>query len=173
MAKTRDNEQLYYYFKMNLLTGKPVSIKVTHIDINTVINKIYVEMTEEQNEFYLEHPDASVMEVWNCEIVPPYVPPTPDVQEYASEKVKELKDACYNAVTITSLEFSMAIDKVENPTASCYYNITEANRVVTNFRSQSKAAMTVFDTYSPQISEASTIEAIDTLYETAIEALQS
>lgn len=173
MAKTRDNEQLYYYFKVNILTGNPYAIKVTPININTVINKIYVEMTEEQNEFYLEHPDASVMEVWNCEIIPPYVPPTPDVQEYASEKVKNLKDDCYNAVTITSLEFAMAIDKVENPTASCYYNLTDATRVVTSFRSQSKTAMTVFDTYSPQISAAATIEAIDTLYETAIQALQS
>lgn len=173
MAKTRDNEQLYYYFKVSVVTGNPYAIKVTPININTVINKIYVEMTEEQKEFYLEHPDATVMEVWNCELVPPYVPPTPDVQEYAAEKVKDLKDACYAAVTVTSLEFAMAIDKVENPTASCYYNLTEAQRVVTSFRSQSKAAMTVLDTYSPQILEASTIEAIDTIYETAIQALQS
>lgn len=161
----------YYYFKTS--NGSPYRIMETSIKINTSMMRMYTEMTDEQRDFYLEHPAASVMEVWNCELVPPYVPPTPDVQEYAANKIKQLKDACYNAVTVNSLEFAMAIDKVENPTASCYYSLTKAQKVVADFRSQSKAAMTVFDTYSPQIEAASTIEAIDTLYEQAIEALQS
>lgn len=165
----RDNEQQYYYFKMRL--GKPYEIKATPIHINTAINRIYVEMTAEQQVFYLEHPTATVQEVWNCELVPPYVPPTPDVAEYAAQKVIELKEACYNAVTVTTLEFAMAIDKVENPTASCYYNLTDAQRVVSTFRSQSKAAMTVFDTYKPQIEAAVTVEAVDSLYNTAINSL--
>lgn len=165
----RDNEQQYYYFKMRL--GKPYEIKVAPIHINTAINRIYVEMTAEQQAFYLEHPTATVQEVWNCELVPPYVPPTPDVAEYAAQKVIELKEACYNAVTVTTLEFAMAIDKVENPTASCYYNLTDAQRVVSTFRSQSKAAMTVFDTYKPQIEAAVTVEAVDSLYNTAINSL--
>lgn len=166
MAKIRDNEQQYYYFKMRL--GKPYEIKVTIIHINTDINRIYVEMTEEQKEFYLEHPTASVQEVWNCEIIPPYVPPTPDVAEYAVQKIRDLKEACYSAVSVTSLEFAMAIDKVENPTASCYYNLTDAKAVVSSFRSQSKTAMEVFDTYRPQIETASTIESIDVLYNEAV-----
>lgn len=161
MAKTRDNEQQYYYFKMRL--GKPYEIKVTPIHINTDINRIYVEMTAEQQAFYLANPTATVQEVWNCELVPPYVPPTPDVAEYAAQKVKELKEACYNTVTVTTLEFAMAIDKVENPTASCYYNLTDAKNVVSAFRSQSKAAMTVFDTYRPQILSAASVEAVDAL----------
>lgn len=151
--------------------GKPYAIKVTTFDINTTINRIYVEMTAEQQAFYLANPTATVQEVWTCELVPPYVPPTPDVAEYAAEKVKELKEACYNAVEVTSLEFAMAIDKVENPTANCYYNLTDAQRVVTSFRSQTKSAMTVFDTYSQQIEAAATIEAVDELYNQAIEAL--
>lgn len=168
MAKTTDNEQ-YYYFKMRL--GKPYEIKATPIHINTVINRIYVEMTAAQQAFYLEHPTATVQEVWNCELVPPYVPPTPDVAEYAAQKVIELKEACYNAVTVTTLEFAMAIDKVENPTAICYYNLTDAKAVVNSFRSQSKEAMTVFDTYKTQIEAAATIGDIDALYEEAISHL--
>lgn len=165
----RDNEQQYYYFKMRL--GKPYEIKATPIHINTVINRIYVEMTQEQQAFYLENPTATVQEVWDCELVPPYVPPTPDVAEYAAQKVKELKEACYNAVTVTTLEFAMAIDKVENPTASCYYSITEARNVVSTFRSQSKTAMEVFDTYRPQIEAAASVEAVDELFDQAIAAL--
>lgn len=163
------NNERYYYFKMR--NGLPYQIKVSLFHINTVINRIYVEMTSEQKAFYLEHPDASVQEVWNCELTPPYVPPTPDVQEYANEKVKELKDACYGSISITTLEFAMAIDKVENITASSFYDITTARQVLTDFRNQSKKAMQTFDTYSVQILAASTIEAVDTLYNTAIEAL--
>lgn len=159
----------YYYFKMR--NGSPYDIKESIIHINTTINRLYQEMTEEQKEFYLENPTATVMEVWNCQITPPYVPPTPDVQEYANDKVKELKEACYGSISITTLEFAMAIDKVENITASSYYDITTARQVLTDFRNQSKKAMQTFDTYSVQILAASTIEAVDTLYNQAIDAL--
>lgn len=164
----RDNEQ-YYYFKMRL--GRPYEIKVTAVHINTLINIIYQEMTTEQREFYLANPTASVMEVWNCELVPPYVPPTPDVSEYAAEKVKELKEACYNAVEVTSLEYAAAEDKVNNVTADSYYSFSGANAVLTSFRTQSKKALQVINTYTPQILAASTIEAVDTLYNQAVEAL--
>lgn len=159
----------YYYFKMR--NGSPYDIKVSVIHINTTINRLYQEMTNEQKEFYLEHPTASVMEVWNCELTPPYVPPTPDVSEYAEQKVRELKEACYASVTVTDLEFAMAIDKVNNLTADSYYTALQANNVLKNFRSQSKKAMQVFDTYRPRIEAASTIEAIDALYNQAIEVL--
>ena len=159
----------YYYFKMR--NGNPYAIKVSLVSINTTINRSYVEMTEEQQAFYLEHPTATVMEVWNCTLTPPYVPPTPDVAEYAAEKVKELKDACYGSVSVTSLEFAMAIDKVENITADSYYSLTEARQVVSDFRSQSKHAMQVLGTYKPQIESAQTIDAVDTIYQQAIEEL--
>ena len=160
----------YYYFKMR--NGNPYAIKVSLLPINTTINRSYVEMREEQKAFYLEHPTATVMEVWNCEITPPYVPPTPDVAEYAQEKLKELKDACYGSVSVTSLEYAMALDKIENPASiACYYNLTKAIQVRDDFRSQSKHAMQVLDTYKPQIESAQTIEAIDTIYQQAIEAL--
>lgn len=132
----------------------------------------FKQMTEEQKAFYLEHPTSTVMEVWNCEITPPYVPPTPDVAEYAQEKVKELKDACYSSISVTSLEFAMAIDKIENPASTaCYYNLTKAIQVRDDFRNQSKHAMQVLNTYKPQIEAAQTIEAIDTLYNQAMEEL--
>ena len=166
---TLDIIEKYYYFK--LMNGSPYRIKEFTIQINTTINRNYVEMTAAQKAFYLEHPTATVQEVWNCELTPPYVPPAPDVQEYANEKVKELKEACYGSVTVTSLEYAMAEDKINNVLADSYYSLSEANTVVSSFRTQSKHAMQVFYTYKPQIEAASTIEAIDTLYNTAIEAL--
>ena len=168
MAK---NKAAYYYFKRRLAGGQPYDIRVTASPINTILNPIFTEMTDRQREFYLAHPGASVMEVWHCEIVPPYVPPEPDVIEYAAQKVKELKKACYAAVSTTSLMVAMALDKTGNITADSHYSITEARQVLAEFRSQSKHAMQVYDTYKPQIESASTTEEIDTLYEQATGAL--
>lgn len=159
----------YYYFKLR--NGNPYQIKVEIFPINTTIMRNFVEMTTEQREFYLEHPTASVMEVWNCELTPPYVPPTPDVQEYAAQKVRELHDTCYASVTVTSLEYAAAEDKVNNITADSYYTLIQANQVLNDFRTQSKKALTVYNTYKSQIEAASTIEDVDTIYEQAISQL--
>lgn len=159
----------YYYFKMR--NGNPYAIKVSIVPINTTINRSYVEMTEEQKAFYLEHPTATVMEVWDCQLAPPYVPPTPDVQEYAQEKVKELEAACYGSISVTSLEYAMAMDKTQNITADSYYTLQQATQVIKDFRSQSKHAMQILGIYKPQIESAQTIEAVDTIYQQAIEAL--
>lgn len=159
----------YYYFKLH--NGSEYAVKVTAIRINTAIMTMYRELTDEQREFYIEHPTASIHEIVQAHLDPPYVPPTPDVREYAAQKVKELKEACYGSVAVTSLEYAMAEDKVNNVLANCYYSLTEAQNVVADFRAQSKKAMQTFDTYRPRILAASTIETIDTLYNQAIAAL--
>lgn len=152
----------YYYF-------------VRGVRIERFITPMYgswfVELTPEQLDFYLANPNATVQEVVNCQLAPPYVPPTPDVQEYAAQKVKELKDACYASLTITSLEYAAAEDKVNNVLADSFYSLTEANRVLADFRTQSKKALTIISTYVPQIEASSTIEAIDNIYNTAINNL--
>jgi len=159
----------YYYFKLR--NGVEYEIKVTIININTTINRNYRELTDEQREFYIANPTATVQEVVNCQLTPPYVPPIPDVQEYATMKAKELKEVCYNSVSVTSLEYAVAEDKVNNVLADSFYSLTEANAVLTSFRSQSKKALTVVNTYTPNILAASTIKDVDTLYNQAIAAL--
>lgn len=149
----------YYYFVRG--------VKIERF-ITPMYGSWFVELTYEQREFYLANPNATVQEVVNCQLTSTYVPPTPDVQEYAADKVKELKNACYGSVSVTSLEFAMAIDKVVNITADSYYSLTDARRVVSDFRSQSKYAMQLYDTYKQQIESAQTIEDIDTIYEQAM-----
>jgi hypothetical protein len=162
----------YYYFKLRNGVEHDIKVIAFPVNMNLDLNrKLYRELTTEQREFYLANPTAKVQEVVRCELNPTYVPPTPDVQEYAAQKVKELKDACYGSISVTSLEFAMAIDKVENITADSYYSLTEARQVVSDFRSQSKHAMTVLATYRPQIEAAQSVEAVDAAYEQAIDAL--
>ena len=154
--------------------GAPYAIKVLLLPINTEIMQNYQEMSDEQEAFYIAHPSATVYEVWNCELTPPYVP-TPDVSEYAAEKVKELQSACYASVTVDSLQYAMAnavlAGTVLTYSGERYYNVTEAKAITKTFMDESAHAMTILDTYKPQIEEASTIEAIDTIYNTAIAAL--
>lgn len=160
----------YYYFRINL-AGQPYAVKVSVIPIDTAIMRNFSAMSDEQVAFYLAHPDASIAEIVACELMPPYVPPTPELSEYIERKAAELKDACYGAVTITSLQYAMALDKVENITADSYYSLTEARQVVSDFRSQSKHAMTVLNTYKPQIEAAQSVEDVDAVFEEAISQL--
>lgn len=159
----------YFYFKLR--NGVEYAIKETPFEINTSIMIMYRELTAEQRAFHLEHPTATVQEVVNRQLTPPYVPPTTDVQEYATMKAKELKEVCYNSVSVTSLEYAVAEDKVNNVHADSFYSLTKANAVLTSFRSQSKKALTVVNTYTPNILAASTIKDVDTLYNQAIAAL--
>lgn len=160
----------YYYFRINL-AGQPYAVKVSVIPIDTAIMRNFSAMSDEQVAFYLAHPDASIAEIVACELVPPYVPPTPELSDYIERKVAELKDACYGAVTVTSLQYAMAEDKTNNITADSFYSLTEARKILNDFRAESKKAMTVFSTYKPQIESAQTIEAVDTIYQQAIEEL--
>ncbi len=166
-------ETTYYYFKIK--NGNPYAIKILPIQVNTNIMHAYVEMREEQREFYLANPTASVLEVWNCEITPPYVPPTPDVSEYATMRVKELKDVCYASVTIDELQYAMA-NAVLAGTSIVYagkkhYSTSEAIAVMKQFMDESDKAVTIYETYKPRIEAASSIEAVDALYDQAIAAL--
>lgn len=160
----------YYYFRLNL-TGQPYAIKESAIPINTDIMRNFQAMTEEQVAFYFEHPTASIQEIVKCELNPPYVPPTPDLQEYIAQKVKDLKEACYASVTVTPLEYAMAEDKANNVTADCYYSVIEARQVLSDFRTQTKKAMGVRDTYVPQIEESTSVEQVDELYNQALSNL--
>lgn len=163
----------YYYFKLR--NGVEYEIKVTIIHINTTINKNYRELTDEQREFYIANPTATVQEVVNCQLTPPYVPPTPDVQDYINAKLKELKDACYAYVSVTSLEYAMANAVLAGTsltyTGEKYYSTNDAKAVMKRFMDESYHAMTVYDTYSAQIEIAASIEAVDTLYNQAIATL--
>lgn len=160
---------MYYYFWKNK------KILETRTPLPTQFNPSVVELTPEQVEFYLANPTATIQEVMNCALTPPYVPPTPDVQEYANEKVRELKEACYATVTIDELQYAMA-NAVLAGTSIAYagkkhYSTTEAISVMKQFMDESDKASTVYETYKPRIEAAITTKIVDDLYEEAINSL--
>jgi len=167
-------QETYYYFVLKNETT-PYKIKVRNIPINTTIMAMYREMTTEQREFYLANPTATVMEVWNCELTPPYVPPTPNVQEYAAQKVKDLEAACYASVSVSDLEYAMANACLAGTalvyTGNKYYTTNQAISVMKRFMDESSHAMSVRDTYKPQIEAANNIADINTIFSTALREL--
>lgn len=160
---------IYYYFKLR--NGVEYAIKETQIVINCAIMRMYRELTEEQREFHLANPTASVQEVVACQLTPPYVPPAPELSSYIALKVAELEQVCKESISVTPLEYAMANDKFEHPTASSYYNFAQAQSIVSTFRSQSKMAMDTRDTYTERIRGAHSVEAVDEAYNEAINEL--
>lgn len=167
-------KNLYYYFKLR--NGVEYAVKVTSIHINTdVMHDFYRELTAAEKDFYVENPTATVREIINCQLTPPYTPPAVDVQEYITKKLKDLKEACYDSVSVTSLEYAMANTCLAGTSVTYsgdkYYTVTEAKAVMKQFMDESKAAMTIYDTYKPQIEAAVSVEAIDTIYNEAVDQL--
>lgn len=164
---------MYYYFKK--IANVIVDIVSFDHQINLLLNKWYQPLTQEQVDFYLQNPSASIQEIIDCQLTPPYIPPDPDVQEYISMRVQELKDVCYASITIDKLQCSMA-NAVLAGTSIAYagkkhYSTSEAIAIMKQFMDESDKALTVYETYKPRIEAANTIKDVDTLYNQAISAL--
>lgn len=68
------------------------------------LNNKWVELSEEQVKFHEEHPNASVLEVWNMELTAPYVP---TLEEVKLNKINELmaydQSEAVNSFTINNV----------------------------------------------------------------------
>lgn len=157
---------MFYYFRKK--NNQIVEILSFDHRINTLLNRWLVPLTDEQVEFYLDHPAASMLEVQNCALTPT---PTIDVQNYIEGKVEELKAACMGSLKVSLLEYAMAEDKVNNITADSYYSLVAAQQKIKDFRGQSKHAMEIQDTYSERMRNAVSVEDVDDLYVQAMSAL--
>jgi hypothetical protein len=155
----------YYYFVKGIRTRIERFITPMH-------GSMFVELTTEQREFYLANPSATVQEVENCQLTPPYVPPEPDIQEYAAQKIKELNEACYASISVTSLEYAMANAVLAGTSISYsgdkFYTTPEAKAVMKQFMDESAHAMNIFKAYKAKIEAAVTNAAVDELYSEAI-----
>jgi len=145
------------------------------LPINLAMNVGFVPLTEEQTAFYEEHPTASVGEVLKGELIQTYTPPEESILSHAESVVSDLKAACYGSVTISSLEYSVAVACVNGTsllfTGDRYYSVIEAKNIIKQFMNESNRALTIYNTYKTQIESAKTKEEINNLYSQAMEAL--
>lgn len=158
----------YYIFNNRKIVAFPN-------ELNLLINHGFVPLTEEQTAFYLANPNATIYEIINCQLNEPYTPPEPNVQDYASIKLKELKEKCYGTVTVTSLEYAMANATLAGTsllyTGERYYSTNDAKGVMKEFMDEAAAAMELYDTYAAQIRTARTVTEIDTIMSNAENAI--
>lgn len=170
-----DNRTTYYYFKLR--NGEEYAIKATTIEINTGIMRMYRELTAEQKEFYLANPTASVEEVVNCRLIPLYVPPAPDVAEYARAKSQDFKDACIGSVSVTAMEYAMSNAVLAgtsiNYSGTKHYTLSEAKAVMKRFMDESAAAMDMYDSHAAAIMAATSREEADAAFDAAMADLNS
>ena len=87
--------ELYYYF--HVYENRPTRIVTSGLPIDTEANPMYREMTQEQREFYLEHPDEGVWDVWNCYVPVPYVPTLDSIKENAVSVIQCLAEDVRNS----------------------------------------------------------------------------
>ena len=86
----------FFYFKIKNNIYK--SIEEFDYKINTTLNPCWKELTEEQTEFYLEHPTASIKEIRECQLQPPYIPPVPTIKEIREEAIGEIDKKSRNTI---------------------------------------------------------------------------
>jgi len=77
--------ETHYYFKLR--HGHPYQIKIEPFRINTALMKMYLEFTQEQKEFYLEHPNASILEIQQCTL---WQSPQNDIETSKQNKIAEI-----------------------------------------------------------------------------------
>lgn len=53
-------------------------------------NPAFERLTDKQADFYREHPGASVKEVRECKIIPPYIPPVPSITELKENAISDI-----------------------------------------------------------------------------------
>lgn len=143
------NNEYYYYFKTK--NGVTTIVRWS-VRINTTINRNYVELTPEQVEFYLAHPDASVEEVRNCQLYEPYVEPTPELEELRSEAKRKVKEAYYLKMgQYSELDIALAISSricIQNlwlSQSACVYSTDEAKDMIRGFVQLGKNAKPIYE----------------------------
>jgi len=83
-----------YIFQNGVIpTGKPLN---KNYPVSNKIEdrfKAYIPLSEQQTQFYLTNKNASAMEVWNMELLPPLPPTELRRQAYEKEIPRELIDS--------------------------------------------------------------------------------
>lgn len=90
------NNLIYYYFRSR--NGHYTEILHFEYIVDTHLNPWFVALSDEQTEFYLEHPTASVREVERCELDPPYILPVPTIVELREKAINEIDKASRDTI---------------------------------------------------------------------------
>ena len=159
----------YYYFKLR--NNIAIRITVFQEEINTTLNPSFRAFTQEQTEFYLEHPEASIHEIERCELYPPYVPPEPDIEEIRANALQELdkisRDTLGTKVDVLGFCDALASSVYKPSRTDSIYTDDEVLRTADDFLRIGKACRQKLQELVPEIEESTTIDGIENIMEGA------
>lgn len=158
------NNEYYYYFKTrNGITN----IVRWGVRINTSINKNYLELTPEQVQFYLEHPEASVEEVRKCQLNIA-ADDTPELYELKSDAKRSVRSSYIDKMNEhKDIEIALAVASricIQNlwlTQSNCAYSTDEAKEKIKAFVVLGKAANDILAQALSDIDSAETESAIN------------
>jgi len=161
--------QNYYYFKIS--NNHPWAISIFTEPVDTELNKNFREMTSEQINFYLEHPTASIQEIERCELNPPYVPPTPDIEEVRAKAIGDIdkmsRDTLGKKVDVLGFCDALASSVYKPSRQDSIYSDDEVLRTADDFLRIGKVCREKVNEVVPQIEDATSIESIEQIVEDA------
>lgn len=157
----------YYYFKIR--DNHPWTISIFTEPVDTKLNRNFREMTSEHIDFYLEHPTASIQEIERCELNPPYVPPTPDIEEVRAKAIEDIdkmsREALGKKVDVLGFCDALASSVYKPSRQDSIYSDDEVLRTADDFLRIGKICREKVNEVVPQIEDATSIESIEQIVE--------
>lgn len=144
-------------------------IVTTEQEVNTEYNHTFVPFTQEQNEFYAEHPDATYWEVVKCQMDPEPEPPTPpSLDEVKKEAISFLSEKSLATLGRYVKEYQLAnaqsslymLDKY--PEYSPIYTREKAVEVITTYDRVGLDLRTIYKNAETDINGCETVEEVAT-----------
>lgn len=163
----------YYYFHTPLMGAERVEKTIT-----PMIGFRWVELTDEQREFYLANPTATVKEVKQCHLDPPPTPPDPDIEEVREQALRDLNNLyCDKMGRYSDLQVVGAISSHYALTTltigdTTPYTLSESKNIIERFNSLMKSAKAIYDRHKKNIEDAATKEVIAAELEAAKEEME-
>lgn len=163
----------YYYFYTPLIGAERIEKTIT-----SMIGLRWVMLTDEQREFYLANPTATVKEVKQCHLDPPPTPPDPDIEEVREQVLSELNNLyCDKMGRYSDLQVVGAMTSHYALTTltigdTTPYTISESKNIIEGFNSLMKSAKQVYNRHKSAIEDATTKETIAAELESAKEEME-
>lgn len=164
----------YYYFYTPIIGAERIEKTIT-----PMIGFRWVELTDEQREFYLANPTATVKEVKQCHLDPPPTPPDPDIEEVREQALYELnnlyadKMGRYSDLQVVGAMTSHYALTTLTIDDNVPYSLSEAKNIIKGFNSLMKSAKAIYDRHKKNIEDATTKEVIASELEAAKEEIEA
>lgn len=121
------NTDRYYYFQLND-HNNPTKIKIASKPINISIMRGYRELSVEQKNFYLEHPDATLYEIVNCRLNPTPEPIDP-LAQVKSNKIGDIDNYDMSS-SVNGFYYNNQFMWLDRDTRACLRNTIESLEIM-------------------------------------------